>query len=266
MKRLSAWLIVALLVISTAPTVAVAQTDEEPNLEFFYPLVTRRPVIEREVEFRVNHFKGVSGRETDVVGALEGPILPRWQVEIELPLVFLQPQAGVAMGGVGDLTLENKILLFKSVEHRAQVAAGFETRFPTGSEKRGLGGEAAIEPFLTAGIAPGAFDLIGEVAYEANINAHVKGPQEQQLTGAAAAAYRWTRWVAPLLELRTTTRTRGADERENVRLLHRTVVSLIPGINLRPFARSTLGLGLELPVTEAKTFDYAIRMRFIREF
>ncbi len=74
-------------------------------------------------------------------------------MELEIPIVFLQPREGVATGGVGDLTLENKVLLFRSLEHRAQVAAGFETRFPTGSEKRGLGGEVTIEPFVTAGIA-----------------------------------------------------------------------------------------------------------------
>ncbi len=149
---------------------------------------------------------------------------------------------------------------------RTQIAAGFETRFPTGSERRGLGGEATIEPFVTAAIALRDFDLIGEIVYEVNINAHVKGPQEQQLTAAAAMAYRWSRWFSPLLELRTTTRTRGADETDNVRLLHRPVVSLMPGFNVRPVPRSTLALGIELPVTDARTFDHALRVRFIREF
>jgi hypothetical protein len=256
----------AVLPLIAIPSLAPAQEAEEPNLELFYPLSTRRPVIEREVEFRVDHFKSHSGRETDVVGAFESPILPRWQVELEIPIIFLQPREGVAMGGVGDLTLENKLLLFKSLEHRAQIAAGLETRFPTGSEKRGLGGEASVEPFATAGIALGDFDVIGEVAYELNINAHVKGPQEQQLTAGAAAAYRWRRWFSPLLELRTITRTRGADEADNVTVLQRPIVSLTPGFNVRLFPRSTLAVGLELPVTEARTFDYALRTRFIWEF
>lgn len=266
MKRLPVWLTAGLLLVAAVPTVASAQEAEEPNLEFFYPLATRRPVIERELEFRVNHFKSHSGRETDMVGAVEGPILPRWQVELEIPVIFLQPREDIATGGLGDITLENKFLLFKSLEHRAQVAAGFETRFPTGSERRGLGGEAALEPFMTAGIALGDFDVIGEAAYEFNINAHVPGPQEQQLTMAAATAYRWRRWFSPLLELRTITRTRGAAEADNVTVLHRPIVSLTPGFNVRPLPRSTLAVGIELPVTETRTFDFALRTRFIWEF
>jgi hypothetical protein len=39
--------LVCLLVLSAVPA---RGEDEEPNLEFMYPLVTRRPVIEREVE------------------------------------------------------------------------------------------------------------------------------------------------------------------------------------------------------------------------
>lgn len=265
MTRLPVGLTLALL-LAAAPLPAPAQEAEEPNLEVFYPLSTRRPVIEREVEFRVNHFKSHSGRETDVVGAIEGPILPRWQVELEIPIVFLQPLEGAAEEGVGDLTLENKFQLLRSLEHRALVAVGFETRLPTGSEKRGLGGEAAIEPFATGAIALGDFDVLGEVAYEFNINARVRGPQEQQLTGAAATAYRWHRWFSPLLELRTITRTRGAEVADNVTVLHRPIVSLTPGFNVRPFPRSTLAVGVELPVTDARTFDYAWRTRFIWEF
>src|SRR6059058_551194 len=110
-----------------APVVCAQGTDDVYG-EFVYPLVTRRPFLDREFELRVDHEKGPAGRVTELRGSLEIPVLPRWQ-----------------------------------------VAAGFEIRLPTGSERRGLGGEAAIEPFLTAGIAFGAFDFMAEIAYDVNI-------------------------------------------------------------------------------------------------
>jgi len=256
-------LVVVLVLVFVSVPVAWSQDVEEPNVAFFYPLVTRRPVIEREYEFRVNHEKGSTGRLTELRGALEFPILPRWQIELEIPLVFRSPRDGSSTGGVGDLTLENKFLVYRSLDYPAQVAAGFEARLPSGSERRQLGGEAAIEPFLTAGMAVGDFDLLAEAAYEVNVNAHVPGPQEQQLTAATAVGYRVSRWYTPLLELTTRTLLRG---NEHATLLHRTEVSLTPGLNVRPLPATTFALGIELPVTHAREFDYALRARFIREF
>ena len=149
---------IALLMLSAVPAAA---EDEEPNIEFFYPVVTRRPVIERELELGVHHEKRRDGRETEAAAAIELPLLPRWQLEVEVPLVFTDPRAGASAGGFGDLSVENKVLLWKSVEHRALVAGGFELTLPSGSERRGLGGTAAVEPFLTAGIALGPLDLLG---------------------------------------------------------------------------------------------------------
>jgi hypothetical protein len=79
------WLLVLVLL---APVNAALADEADPNLEFFYPLVTGRPVIERELELKVAHVKGREGRETSVTGAIELPLLPRWQIELEVPIVF----------------------------------------------------------------------------------------------------------------------------------------------------------------------------------
>src|SRR5207237_1387710 len=96
MKRFGVLLLVLPLVLATNP--AHAQ-DGIQNVAFFYPLRTRRPVIERELELRVEHAKGRDGRTTRAAAALELPILPRWQVEIEMPLVFQDPRHGPARAG-----------------------------------------------------------------------------------------------------------------------------------------------------------------------
>ena len=124
---------------------------------------------------------------------MELAILPRWQIEIEVPLILLDPRDTPSVGGVGDITVESKVLVWRSLERLAAAAVGVEGRFPSGSERRGLGGEAAVEPFATLGIALGDFD---------------GGPHEQELSASAAVAWRLHRLFAPLVEL-ASTRDRG---------------------------------------------------------
>ena len=253
----------ALAVALLAGVVPVAAEDGFQNIPFFYPLVTRRPVIERELELRVVHEKGGEGRSTEVTGAIEWPVLPRWQVELEIPLVFVSPHDGVETAGVGDLRLENKVAVWNSIDHSAQLAVGLEARFPTGSARRGLGGEAAVEPFVVGGIAVGPFDVLVDAAWEFNVNAHVKGPQEQELGAGAAVAYNRLRGFAPLLELRTTTLTRAPADDE---LRHRPRVSVIPGFNARLLPGTTLRMGVEIPATAARRSDYVLHAGFVWEF
>ena len=133
-----------------------ASADEEPDIRFFYPVVTRRPVIERELELGFQHSKSREGRTSQVSGALEWPITPWWQVEVEMPFVSQNPNDAAPTAGPGDLELQNKFLLWKSVQHLVVLSGRFELRLPSGSQRRGLGGEFSIE-LSTAGrdVPPG---------------------------------------------------------------------------------------------------------------
>src|SRR2546425_8756190 len=195
MKRFTLVLLALSVVLVVRP--ARAQ-DGIQNVAFFYPLRTRRPVIERELEVRVEHAKTADGRVTEAAAAVELPILPRWQVEVEVPLIFREPREGAAQGGVGDLRVENKVMVWQSLDWLSQIAVAVESRLPTGSERRGLGGEASVEPFVTGGIALGDFDVLASVAYEFNVKANVAGPNEQELSASAALALRGAPGFAPL--------------------------------------------------------------------
>jgi hypothetical protein len=259
-RRLS--LLLGVLVMALTPLPARA-FDDPPGISFFYPLNTRRPVIERELELTVDHEKGDGGRATEVKAAIEFPILPRWQVEVEVPIIFLRERDRTAQGGFGDIEIETKVLVFDSIDPPALVAIGVEGKLPTGSERRGLGGEAAIEPFITGGVALGPFDLLASIAYEWNLNSHVEGPHEQELTASAALGWRVHRKFTPLVELSTVTRTRG-DNEDGLR--NRTQVYITPGFNVRPVPGMTFRMGLDLPLTNARKFDYAIRSGLVFEF
>ena len=109
----------------------------------------------------------------------------------------------------------------------------------------------------------GDVDLLASVAYEFNVNSHEKGPNEQELSASTAVAWRVHRAFAPLVEVVTVARTRGGDDDG---LRHRTPVDVLPGFNARPWPGMTLRLGLELPVTDARTHDYAILGGLVKEF
>ena len=253
------------LVLLVCGTLAPAYAQyAEPNITFFYPLVTRRPIIERELEFKLNYTKELDARETEATAALEFPILPRLQFEIEVPFIVLNPDEGKVVAGFGDMELQTKLQVFKSVQYRALVAFGLESKLASGSKARGLGGEYAIEPFLTAGMALGPFDLIGEVAYEWILNGD-EHPREQEFTARLAIGYPVSRWFTPLLELVTVTTTRGPDDDEEG-LLHKMQVYLVPGFNIRPRPGMTFRAGFQVPLTTAKTFDYQFLSALVVEF
>ena len=242
-----------------------AWADEEPDIRFFYPVVTRRPVIERELEMSFFRAGSREGTQSQISGALEWPITPWWQVEIEMPFVIQNPTDAPSTAGPGDLELQNKFLLWKSVQHLALLSGGFELRLPSGSERRGLGGEIAIEPFVTGGIALGPFDVIAAIAYEWNLN-NVRGPREQQLTADLAVGWPVSRWFTPFLELNTVSKIQGQEDEDAVKLRGRTQLYLTPGFNVRPLPGATFRMGVELPVSGRREFDYRIHAGLVWEF
>jgi Putative MetA-pathway of phenol degradation len=242
-----------------------AWADDEPDIRFFYPIVTRRPVIERELEFGFERNQSREGNTNQAAAAIEWPLTRWWQVEIELPFVIQNPSDAVSTAGPGDLTVENKFLLWRSVQYLTAVAGGFEVRLPSGSERRRLGGEFSVEPFLTAGIALGPFDVLAEIAYEWNLN-NVPGQREQELTANLAVGWPVSRWFTPLLELNTVTMVQGTAEEDSPKLRGRTQVYLTPGFNVRPLPGMTFRAGVELPTSSARTFDYRLRAALVWEF
>lgn len=258
--RYACMLLITLLLCPVA-----TRADEEPNIEFFYPLVTRRPVIEREIEFAFQHSKSLEGYLSQVSGAIEWPLTPWWQIELEMPFVIQNPTDLPTTAGPGDLEIQNKFQLLKSVQHPALLAGGFEIRLPSGSEKRLLGGEFAIEPFLTGGVAVGPLDVLADIAYEWNLN-NVRGQNEQELTANLAVGWPASRWFTPLLELNTVTMVQGPQDEDSPKLRDRTQVYLTPGFNVHPLPGMTFRAGVQLPTSAAKTFDYQVRAGLVWEF
>jgi hypothetical protein len=254
------------LALSLALTFPALAADEEPDIRFFYPVVTRRPVIERELELTISHEKGREGRQTEAAAALEWPLQPWWQMELEVPVIALSPREGKGAGGIGDVEVQNKFRLFKSIQHLTLIAGGFELRLPTGSERRGLGGEFTVEPFLAGGIVLGPLDVLADIAYEWNVNGGIRAQREQELTANLAVAWPLHRWFTPFLELNTVTRTSGHQEEDAPKLRDRTQLYLTPGLNIRPLPGMTVRAGIQLPVSDPRAFDYTLHAGLTWEF
>ncbi len=256
--RVTPWCVL-LAVGAVLVAIPAAAEDTAPlALDDFFPLVTRRPVLERELELRVSTAKGREGRETQIAPALALPIGSWWQLTLEMPVVVTDPRSRDAAGGAGDLQLESKFLLFMSTDSRTQLSAGVSLTLPTGSERRDLGGELAIEPFLSVGTLRGRAYVVAEIAYGWSLNDAGPHPKGQTLTAGVAAGYAVRPWLIPLVELTTVTRVEGSPQPGNRDRRGQPQLYITPGVNAQLLREVTLGLGIQLPVTSARTFDYTL--------
>ena len=255
--------LLAVVFFSVAPVLA---EDEDKNVELLYPLTLRRPVLETLLDLTATHAKGRDERETELAAEIEWHALPRWLISLEIPAVIVSPENRRTFGGLSDIGIENRFLLFRSLEHQTQVTGGFEVRLPSGSKSRGLGGETTIEPFLAGGIKFNRLQLLADTAYEWVLNSPEHGERKQELGAGLALGYELTEGFLPLLELKTVRMVRGENDENGPKLRRKGQVYLTPGFNLEVLKETTLRFGVELPVTRAREFDYMLRLGVSIEF
>jgi Putative MetA-pathway of phenol degradation len=245
--------VLSLVVFSAGPVVAA---EEEKYVEFIYPLVTRRPIVENEAEFKIRHEKNREGQETEFAAEGGIRILPFWEAVLEVPAVVVHDKGHGTRGGLGDIGIENRFLVFKSIPHQAQVVLGFEVDTPTGSKHRKLGGEWGVEPYASAGIKFGGLNILGSVGHEwGKLNAPHEDEKERAVKADLTLGYDLSKIFAALFEVNTVTLTKGGEDEG---LHRRTQVYLTPGINVRPVEELVLRLGVQVAVTKAKEFYHAL--------
>jgi hypothetical protein len=93
-----------------------------------------------------------------VFAAVAAPMAAQVPLDAFFPLLTRRPV-------IGDVELESKVILFASADRRALVTAGLALTLPTGSERRGLGGESVIEPFAAVGLVAADLLIVSDVGY-----------------------------------------------------------------------------------------------------
>jgi hypothetical protein len=269
-RTLAAPALALAVAVTAVPPRARAQDVEEPDVQVFDPLVTRKPMPERELEVSASYEKGREGRELETEVELSWRFGRAFSISLEVPVVYLSPPDAPDVVGIGDIALDARLRVFQSVQHAALVSVGFELGLPTGAEHRDLGGSTAATPYVTAGIGLGPIDLIGEVAYTWIVDGADSGAESFQAN--LAAAYTGWRRVTPLLELNLVTQTRGRDPREEEEEDDEpSLVGRTPGV---PDARHHLQAAPANqpagwrpdPAHQRQEFDYRIIVIFNWEF
>jgi mono/diheme cytochrome c family protein len=115
------------------------------------PLVTEKAFPENETVL-TNSFNvtGAPGVSTDIV--YERRIGPRNQIDVSVPFGFQHQDTGTWYGGIGDISLGVKRVLFHSTQKDSIFSLQGEISVPTGNKTRGLGtGATLFETFAAYG-------------------------------------------------------------------------------------------------------------------
>jgi hypothetical protein len=233
---------------------AVGRAPGPQGVSLFLPLVTRSATIGRTLQLEVGHQAGEGGRQSDLTGALAWVLLDRIQLTLDVPLVVSDPSTDDTQTGIGDLNVEAQLVVFQSQPRGLIAAAGVAVGLPTGSERRGLGGDTAVTPFALAGIKLGPLDLQAEIDYSWTLG----GPDRdaQAILSNLAVGYTALAALTPFIELNVVRQTRGLHARDP--LTDRTQVYLTPVVSISLFRGTFVDVGVQLPVTTRRQFDYQV--------
>ncbi len=237
---------------------------EEP-VDYTHTLLLRRPLMEQEVEMQVGYRSGPLGKEADATVTVDLRLLPRWQIEMVLPLFYLAAPNSPSAAGVGDVVIENKVLLYFARERKLMLSAGVDVVLPTGSSERRLGGAAGFAPFAVGGLKLGNCDVLADIAYRTLFRPQSIGGDLQQLTAGIAVAHPLTERLTPFLELTTVTNI-TADRGLDARLIGRPQVYATPGLNVLIKPGVEFLLGVQTPLRAARTLDVGGRIGLIVDF
>jgi len=123
------------------------------NLNFWRPLVTTKAFPEDEALLTHDFTEGRGGsREWSTELSIERRIGARGEVEVGVPLAIHNMTAGATTGGVGDVGVAGKYVLYADAPSLTIVSTALDLILPTGDYGRQLGdGTVSFEPSLLAG-------------------------------------------------------------------------------------------------------------------
>jgi len=127
------------------------------------------------------------------------------QLEIAVPFAFQDIDGASGwVGGIGDLALAVKGVLFESLPAGSILSAGAELTFPTGDEARGLGtGTWAATPFVAYGqLLPASAFVQAQAGVDLTFDT-AKAPREWFARAAVGRTFtqgRWGRLFTPMVE------------------------------------------------------------------
>ena len=222
------------------------------DLNFRRPLFTGKAFPEDELVLNYNFERSRRLRSLVNEWTLEKRFGARGMAEVTLPFVYHDPQGSATTGGVGDLTLAYKHVLFASQQHGIVAAFSLDLVLPTGDRARGLGdGTVGLGPALRGGTILGPFVLQGEM--KAVLPADVNRAPRRLLYRAALQlplSPLKRGWV-PSLEFEADTKVEG-----QARDAYYLAPVVFKGLSRR--GHVAVAVGAKIPVAGTRAFDYQI--------
>lgn len=262
--RLIATVGLSLLVLGfPLPVLAGAEGQNAEEVSLPSTLVTEGAMPGTEVEAMFMASKSSMERMYELaLSSVQYAPVPWFGIKLALPLDIRDPREGPAVAGIGDVSLSGKYAALMLPAQQLALAGGLKLTFPTGSERRDLGGMFAFTPFLAAGKGFGPFSLQADAAYSWQLNRPrriepemegeepVRPDKEQGVTANLAATYSPVERLGLILELNSVMVVRGDEE-----LKERMQLYLTLGVSVEPAKGWNLRAGIQFPVTSAKEFD-----------
>lgn len=263
------------LFILGLPPPASAAGENAAEVSLPPTLVTEGSTPATEVEGTFTTSKSRTERAYGVaLSSIQYAPVPSFGLKLAIPFAVRDPRdTEPTVGGIGDVSLMAKYAPLLLPARQFALGGGLRLTFPTGSERRELGGMLAVAPFLAAGKGFGPFSLQADVFYSWQLN---RGPtiraeeegaesirpdkEEQVAANLTATCFPFER-LGLILELNSVTLIKGEDP-----LRERVQFYLTPGVSAEPAKGWNLRAGIQLPVTSARGFDYNLIIMLTKGF
>jgi hypothetical protein len=222
------------------------------ELNFRRPLFTAKAFPENEAVLTHRFTDGTDGDEEWLTELIyERRIGARGQAELKLPFPVTRPAAGRTEGGIGDLGLGYKHVLYADLSRMTIASASLEIVLPSGDVSRGLGDDTVtFEPSFHLGAGLDPVVLQGQIQGAAPVD---EGRADRGVRYRLAASYplgplRRDWW--PTLEFEAV---------QNVTRDDATFL-LTPQIYraIRIRGHVALALGVQVPLGGREPFDYRL--------
>ena len=231
------------------------------------------PATEVEGTFTISDSETERGYGFGLSSVQYAPV-PSFGIKLAIPFAVRDPRdSKPTVGGIGDVSVMAKYAPLLLPARQFALAGGVTLTFPTGSERRELGGQFAVVPFLTVGKGFGPFSLPADAAYRGQLTRPrpvepeeegeeaVRPHKEHGVTANLTATYSPLKWLALLLELNSVTLLHPGDP-----LSERVQLYLTPGVSVEPAEGWNLRAGVHLPVTRTRELDWSLIVIATRGF
>jgi hypothetical protein len=230
------------------------------DLNFRRPLFTGKAFPEDELVLNYNFEQSRRSRSLVNEWTFEKRLGARGMAEVTLPFVYNDPEGRTTTGGVGDLTLAYKHVLFASPRHGTIASFSLDFVVPTGDRERGLGDDTVgLGPSLRAGKILGPFVLQSEIKAVLPVDIN-KAPRRLLYRAALQLPLSPLKrgWV-PGLEFEADTKIEG-----RARDAYYVAPVLFKG--LTPRGHVAAAVGAKIPVGGARAFDYQVGAFLLWEY